>query len=338
MKLIKAAPDPLGVAPQPLTGDLQPRFLDEAMRTASEKALAACEAVWVEHHEQEVVIAQIRSYLGTWALAEDKHSCGGRRLSQYSQAGKSAAMKRLRRVLAQIRREQGLEPNDYQVVIITLRKRLSLKQLYRLILKNLGDPHYEQERVGPDTLLKRIEEHSRLLGVELLVIDEVQHLDNASRDATEVLDQLKVFVDEALFPIVFVGDEDSVGFFERNQKFAARLGTPLELRPMEPLRDDDLGQSDALAFRQFCDRFDRALRKSRAISKRAGLKNPHLLDGLILSSKGHVGRVARILQVAVAHSVWRGAETIEAYDLSHAVRTYAMKNKWILEDPYSRHA
>lgn len=331
MKKEKTAPDMLGERPAPITGDLVPRFVDDALREKSEAALAISLSTWVKHDQQEIVIAQIRAYLGAWALANDKESCGGRRLSQYSQAGKSSTMRRLRRVLAQARHDKGLKPNKYQVVIVTLKKRLTLKQLYRAILKKLGDPHWDQEPVGPDTLLTRIEEQSERLGLELLVIDEVQHLDNATRDATEVLDQLKTFVDEALFPIVFVGDEDSLGFFERNGKFAARLGDPLELRPMQPLSND----LDALAFRQFCDRYDKALLKQDAIGKLAGLSKPALLDGLILASGGHVGRVARILQVAVPHAAWRGAETVEAYDLSHAVRTYAIKNKWIDKDPYS---
>lgn len=331
MKKEKLAPDPLGIRPAPASGDLQPRFLDELPRANSEAALAACLATWVKHDHQEIVIAQIRAYLGSWAMALDKESCGGRRLSQYSQAGKSSTMRRLRKVLAQARQAGGMVPNEYQVVIVTLKKRLTLKGLYRLILKALGDPHYDQERVGMDTLLKRIEEMSVRLGMDLLVIDEVQHLDNETRDATEVLDQLKTFVDEALFPIVFVGDEDSQNFFERNGKLAARLGDPLELRPLQPLSNED----DALAFRKFCHNFDKALVGKKAIGKLAGLADPSLLDGLILASGGHVGRVARILQIAVPHAVWRGAETVEAYDLSHAVRSYAMKNSWIDYDPYS---
>lgn len=335
MKKEKKDPDLLGVRPAPLTGDLAPRFADEQLSETSAAALAACQAVWISHEPQDGIIAQIRGYLRAWALAEDRSSCGGRRLSQYSQAGKSATMRRLRRVLAKARADAGLEPNNYQVVIVTLKKRLTLKNLYRAILKQLGDPHHDQEPVGIDTLLKRIEEHGVRLGLELLVIDEVQHLDNQTRDATEILDQLKTFVDEALFPIVFVGDEDSLGFFERNGKFAARLGEPLELRPMRPLVDDEAGRADALAFRQFCDRFDKALAKAKAIGRPAGLAEPELLNGLILASGGHVGRVARILQIAVPHAAWRGAKTVEAYDLSHAVRTYAIKNKWIEGDPYS---
>lgn len=335
MKKQQRPADPLGTRPKPVTGDLTPRFLDEILRKRSAAALAACEAIWIKHDAQEIIIAQIRAYLEAWALAEDKMSCGGRRLSQYSQAGKSATMKRLRRMLAKIQADLGQTPNEYQVVIVTLKKHLTLKQLYRAILSGIGDPHQNQDPVGVDTLLERIEEHSALVGLELLVIDEVQHLDNATRDATSILDQLKTFVDQAIFPIVFVGDEDSEGFFERNGKFAARLGDPLQLRQMEPLADDEVGMADALSFRMFCHEFDQALVKSKAISRPAGLKNPALLDGLILASDGHVGRVARILQVAVPHAVWRGAKTVEAYDLSHAVRSYAIKNKWITYDPYS---
>ncbi|WP_287980376.1 ATP-binding protein [Sphingomonas sp.] len=327
-------PDPLGNRPAPVTGSLQPHFLDDNLRERSEQALATCLATWIKNDRQDIIIAQIRAYLGVWRISADRSSVGGRRLSQYSQAGKSATMKRLRKVLAHEAQMRGENKNKYRVVIITLKKRLTLKSLYRLILKKIGDPHHDQEKVSVETLVTRIEEHSARVGVELIVIDEVQHLDNVTKDAMDVLDQLKVFVDEALFPIVFVGDEDSEGFFERNAKFAARLGDPLKLEPLRPLP----GTPDAEAFEQFCHRFDLALRKAGAIDRLAGLKNQHLLNGLMEASGGHLGRVARILQVAVPHAVWRGAETLDAYDLSHAVRTYAIKNKWVLHDPYSTKA
>ena len=331
MKKEPLQPDPLGTRPPPLTGDPVPRFADEALRERSEAALATCLGIWVANDRQDMVIAQVRSYLGAWHLADEKEACGGRRLSQYSQAGKSATMRRLKKVLAKQRRTRGLAPSKYQVVIVTLRKRLTLNQLYRAILKKMGCPHWNQEKISVDTLLCRIEEHAALIGMELLVIDEIQHLDNDTKDAEAVLHQLKVFVDEAYFPIVFVGDEDSLPFFERNQKLAARLGDPLELRPLKPLENDD----DALAFQKLCHKFDLALVKADVFTRPAGLSKKLLLDGLMIASGGHVGRVASLLQIAVPHAIWRGADAVEAFDLSHAVRSYAIKNNWVGFDPWS---
>ena len=331
MKKLPKKDDPLGVRPVPLTGDLVPRFLDVRLKEKAGEALAGAKSVWVEHEPQEIVIAQIRVYLDGWALAHDKSACGGLRLSQYSQAGKTATMRRLKRVLAEERQARGLPSNQHQVVIVTLRKRTTLKQLYRHLLKELGDPHWDQEPVSPETLLVRLTEHSARVGLEVLVIDEIQHVDNETKDAKDVLDQLKVFVDEGVFPIVFVGDEDSEALFERNGKFAARLGGPLELPPLEPAREER--EADAV---RFCIEFDKALSAAGLISRRAGLEEPALLDGLVLASGGHVGRVARLLQIAVPHSVWRGAATVDAYDLSHAIRSYGIKNGWVKHDPYSR--
>lgn len=327
--------DPLGEPPAPETGSRERKFTDKALEMKSESALVCTLEIWIEHEAQEIIIAQLRSYIAMWHKCADRSLCGGRRLSQISQAGKSATMKHLRRVLAMLRATRGISHNHYQVVIVTLRKRLTLKQLYSEILKAMGDPHYDQTNVGISTLLRRIEEHSVRLGIELLVIDEAQHLDNATKDAAEILDQMKTFVDQALCPIVFVGDEDSLGFFERNGKLAARLGEPLELPAMDPLCNDRRGEADALAFKQFCHRYDKALVDVGAISRLAGLHKSALLNGLLLVSQGHIGRIARLLQIAVPHAVWRGAETVEAFDLSHATRVYAMKNQWIDFDPFS---
>jgi hypothetical protein len=41
------------------------------------------------------------------------------------------------------------------------------------------------------------------------------------------------------------------------------------------------------------------------------------------------------LEHAVEHAAWRGALTVEAYDLSHIARTYAMPMGWVAHDPFS---
>jgi hypothetical protein len=66
----------------------------------------------------------------------------------------------------------------------------------------------------------------------------------------------------------------------------------------------------------------------------AGLGEPAILTSLHAASGGHVGRVARILQEAVKHAAWRDAVTIDTFDLSHIVRTFAMPN-WIDHDPFT---
>src|SRR3546814_12642954 len=88
-------------------------------------------------------------------------------------------------------------------------------------------------------------------------------------------------------------------------------------------------QRDAIHFKAFCSRYDDKLVESGAVRKSPGLSGSAMLEGLIIASGGHVGRVSRILEQAVEHAAWRDAWTVEQYDLSHIVRTYAMPMGWI---------
>src|SRR3546814_4077295 len=65
------------------------------------------------------------------------------------------------------------------------------------------------------------------LGVELLVVDEIQHLRREGTDVNDVTDALKRWLDAGSVSLVLVGNMDSQPFFERNKPLCARLGTSL---------------------------------------------------------------------------------------------------------------
>lgn len=64
------------------------------------------------------------------------------------------------------------------------------------------------------------------------------------------------------------------------------------------------------------------------------LAEDDVLEALIDVSGGHVGRVARLIQVALPAALERGAVTIERYDLSNAIRDFAIGLGWIDHDPF----
>ncbi len=131
-------------------------------------------------------------------------------------------------------------------------------------------------------------------------------------------------------PIVFIGDETSESFFKINSQFAARLGTALELPPLNVKKASDRKQ-----FMDFCKEYDRQLVARDASPVPTCLTDHAVLTGLITASGGHIGRAARLIQVAMPAALERGAVTMEAYDLSNAVRDYAIDLGWIGYDPFS---
>lgn len=322
--------DPLGVAPQPITGSRQAMNGDADMQRRSSLAARLLEDEWIEHAPQRAVIDELLRYRND---TRDRlgRPLSGRRLSQYSQAGKSRTMARLKTEMAKEREELGLDPNPYQVVIVELDRRMTLKGFYQEVLRNMGDQFWN-ENVSAKVLENRISDFVRRLGVELLIADEVQHLKRKATDAGEVTDRLKVFLDRGIVPLVLVGDEDSIPFFRANGKLAARLGRPLELAPLDP----KLSKGDARLFKKFCVGIDALLVSSGVFLLTSNLAEHATLDALLAVSGGHVGRVSRLVGIAASDAACRGADRVEAYDLSRATREFAIGAGWITEDPFSR--
>lgn len=313
----------------PVTGHALPRY-DQAGTEREQSARRAFESIYVPYQKQTVIMERIEA-LRLSTLHRRGVPLPGLRLSQVSQAGKSKALQRYRESLAERCMATGEEVNPYQVIYIGLQKRVTVKMLYQRLLKQLGDNH---SHVGNlEMLTQRAEEFLAARSVELLIVDEVQHLANTRTDSEQVTDELKSFLDAGLVPVVFAGNEHSRPFFEENNQLAARLGVPLELSPV-----DVATKSEAVLFKTFCLGLDQALVRSGAVSRPCDFAHGKVLRGLLLASGGHIGRVCRIVGAALDHASRRDAEFVEAYDLAHAVQNLAIPSAWTISNPFTQEA
>ena len=147
----------------------------------------------------------------------------------------------------------------------------------------------------------------------------------------DITDELKLFLDAGIVPVVFAGNEESRAFFVKNDQLSARLGAPLELSPLRG------GQAhDRTLFKTICRNLDHAMKAAKVVRNLSGLDGAAALKGLLAASGGHVGRVCRIVEVAVEHAALRDADQVELYDLSHAVETFAIPQRYTLENPFAK--
>lgn len=318
-----------GQSPKRCSGRASTPIGDRQAETCAIDAARAFKNIWIRHKPQEEIVNELRRYVRQ-CDGYGKGPLTGCRLSEHSQAGKSATMAWLKRHLAEERAAAGLEPNDFQVVIIELDSQTSLKAVWQEVLQALGDEYWDAP-VSAKVLEKRISRWVKELEVEVLVIDEVQHLDRKTTDAKLVTDRLKVFLDRGVVPLVLVGDEQANAFFASNPKLRARLPKGLSLAPLNVISS----ATDKRLFKQFCSSMDDAIFDLGFLAGKAGLSEGRFLSALAEISKGHVGRVARLLELAFPEAVGRGADRIEAYDLSKAVRSYAIGNGWVRRDPFA---
>lgn len=338
--------DPLGKQPRYVTGRATPDYNDPALDARVDAAIAAFATIWVDHAPQTAVIRQLRRYI---RQTHDVRGVplSGRRLSQETQAGKSALVWRLKAELAAERAEAGLPVNQFQVVIVTIDRQMTLKGFYQEILKELGDEYYapnvernESKRPRDDRrsykmLERRIAEWTIKLEVDLIVADEAQRLDRVTSDASDVTERIQTFLDRGVVPLLLIGNGKSHAFFQKNRDLSARLSTPLILKHLNPHTDGPEGKEDAKLFKAFCQKLDNKLVATGAVRLSPALTQHACLDALFAVSDGHVGRVARLIEEALPIAVSRGAATIESIDLSNAIRGYAISNGWIDYDPFS---
>ncbi|MFD1787705.1 TniB family NTP-binding protein [Sphingomonas floccifaciens] len=223
---------------------------------------------------------------------------------------------------------KGLPPNPFQVVIVGLDKKTTLKSVLQDILIQMKDPDW---MIGTEKQLReRIRNFVVELGVELIVIDECQHLHKDGNDVADVTDALKRLLDLGVAPLVLVGNFDAKAVFNRNPQLRARLGLPMYLPAINPKND-----AEAIHFRNFVLNFGIQLENCKAVTCSQNLIEATTLEALRIASTGYFGRVSRILKAAAAHAAARGAKGIEDYDLSCVVRELAIPSKWVDCDPFS---
>lgn len=257
------------------------------------------------------------------------------------------------------------------MIHITIDPGMTLKMLYQEILNRLDDDFVEvpeskimrttfasggaklaaDNRLSSANNIKVFEQRVaywvQKLGVELIIVDEIQRLVTKAKngsidrgnvegtltaDAMAVTMKLQAFLDRGVVPMVFLGDEMSEIFFSLNNQFAGRLGKPLHLLPL------DMGKPvDQKQFAKFCLEYDRQIVARDVTTLPTCLSEPAVLTAMSIASGGHIGRAARIIQNALPSALERGALTMEAYDLSNAVRDYAMNLDWVDHDPFCVH-
>ena len=313
----------------PATGRALPQFdRDGTLRETAAKE--AMRSISIEYPKQTAIMQRIEA-LRLSTLGVRGIPLPGLRLSQVSQAGKT---KTFQSYITDLKARTQLEAgrvNPRQVVYLGLKRRITVKMLYQRLLAELGDPHPEKGNL--ETLVQRAEEFLQRLEVELLIVDEVQHLANGRTDSGEVTDELKSFLDQGLVPVVFAGNEESRPFFEENSQLSARLGTPLELTPT-----DASAKAEAQMFKQFCIQLDQAITASGAVRQPSNFGSKEVLQGLLVSSSGHIGRVCRLVGAALEHAARRDADLVEIYDLSYAVEHLALPSRWATRNPFGKGA
>lgn len=211
------------------------------------------------------------------------------------------------------------------IIYVMLESDTTTKRLMISILKKFGDKHAER---GTEIELKsRVLLAFERFGTVLLIIDEVQHLRRSG--GANVTDVLKRFLDDGVVPILFLGTDDAGPMLDGNIQFSSRLLEPCDLTPL-----DRNSSEDRALLRQFVKSLDLQLVADGLIAQPAGLDHSWILGCLHEISAGVIGRISRLLLIALESALRRGASCIEVYDLALATDRWAIPNTAATRNPF----
>jgi hypothetical protein len=248
----------------------------------------------------------------------------GLRVLAPSGSGKSTAAKAYKKLV-----EELCPPSDVKVPVLylPLSSATTSRRLMVQILQALDDRFAEK---GTEQALQaRAVDYMRRLGVELLIIDEIQHLNFRTSAKNDVTDALKSFLDAGVAPIAFLGTDEALPMFERNLQLNGRLIAPFDMPKLAAARGEDRS-----LFASFVAALCAQMAEKRIFSEPVNLVQPAVLGALLEVTDGVIGRVSRLFQVAVEAALRRDAATITVEDLSLAVEGWAIPQNFASRNPF----
>lgn len=213
------------------------------------------------------------------------------------------------------------------VVVLSVHPKIKVRGWWVAVLTELGDELIsasDTEEVLRRRAYTQIANH----GVELLVIDEVQHLAVGSKMTDEVTDRLKRFLDDGIVPLVLVGTSEAKDMLQSNVQLSNRMMPPADIEPYTTSKQD---RKD---FAGFLQRLDRAIVAKNLMPKTAGLGDGLIPACIMEVSGGRLGMAVNLVRVALGRACRREAEMIELCDLQSATETWAVDQAIILKNPF----
>ncbi|MNS86423.1 hypothetical protein D3C72_1203280 [compost metagenome] len=215
------------------------------------------------------------------------------------------------------------------VIKVDLERHSTSRKLMMSILFALGDPFFD--RGNELTLKRRVLEYFILLQTELLIVDEVQHLNYRNGLKNDVTDTLKGLLDAGVIPIVFLGTEEAAQMFGRNLQLNGRLLPPCDLNPLNAR-----SATDRDLFARFVRKLEEVVVAQGVLPELSTLEADGALPALFEVSGGVIGRVSRIFQVALEVAIRRQGHRLEVSDLSWAFDHWAVPQAFVEHNPLKR--
>jgi hypothetical protein len=310
--------------------DLRSRLSAEALKFAERskrvgRAIALFDSIVLPYPRQiEIMIQLDELRLAGIEKKKTRRPQNGLRVEAVSRSGKSVGAEQYR---DHVNSQPGRDPKLMPVLIVPLEELGTSRSFFADGLAVLGDGF---STAGTEEKLKaRFKDAIEELGVELLIVDEVNHLCKRHSFGRDVADSLKRFLDDGVVPVAFFGTEEAAELFARSKQLSGRLGAPYKLPPLQWHID-----YDRELFLGFVEHLDDAMVEKGVLRKKAGLAQEGVAELLCEASNGIIGQLCCIVKEAVREAVRRDADTFDVEDLALAVDDWSIGNGFRENNPF----
>ncbi|UAL10101.1 TniB family NTP-binding protein [Caulobacter segnis] len=312
-----SALDPL----KPCTGSLQEEWSTARNAQIVEK-LAEFDTIYI-YYTPHIVLHGVFDFLVKSSAASMGQPQRGLRVIAPSGSGKTTAALRIK---ALIEAKLPEDCNAKPIVYVALERQATSRRLFSSILNALGDGFHA--RGTEDVLRERVYKLLQRFKTLLLIIDEVQHLSSRGTGG-DVTDSLKRLLDDGVVSVVFMGVEEALPMFTRNLQLSGRLLPPADIRQLDSEIADD---RSLLA--DFIVALDKAVVERGLMEELGGWEDPWIVGCLHNVCDGVIGRIVRLVRVALEIALRRGASRIEPYDLMLATDRWAVPQNFVKANPF----
>lgn len=238
--------------------------------------------------------------------------------------------------------KQLIARQQTRMLHVTLTEKATRKSLYSDILRRLGDERADKGDIAD--LRRRAYDYLADKNVELLVLDEIQHLSvgilqqiegrrtkGLKNQGTDVSDALKKLMIEGLVPIVFVGVPEAAIHFAVDEQLPNR---ELDKIDFSPIRWDVKEERDL--FVDYCIETGVLIEDHGLMPEISNFATDKIPACLWAATEGRIGLVSRLCEEATYHASARDAPQVEFQDLERAVDTRGIPNGFCNYNPFAR--
>lgn len=239
-----------------------------------------------------------------------------------SGSGKSTSAKLL---MKHVNGQPGRDPSKKPVLHVTLSTTGTPKSLATSILNAFDDGYSTSGEA--ELLLERVKVAIKEFGVELLIIDELNHfkLKHLAKDAANTIKNILTL---GWVPIVLMGTTDAQSLFVDNRELKNRCAPQVVLSPY-----DYNNSSDLVIWTEFLKRLDRAMVDAEILRTTSGLSDPLLAKDLCEASNGLIGELHNILLAALEATLIAGEDNISYDRLIDAIDSWCLQDQTIDHNP-----